>query len=70
MNKECPVCNKDFMVDRLPYPTLCTRCKLRYAERWWNALREIAECPDSDSVENCHDLMYDIACASLVHVRE
>lgn len=25
------------------------------------ALRKIADCPDSNSVENCHDLMHDIA---------
>lgn len=34
-----------------------------------DALEEIAECPEPNSVEDCHDTMYDIAKAALANCK-
>jgi hypothetical protein len=65
----CIVCGTDFHVDRLPYPEICPCCCQKYAAKWRRALMEIASCPEPNSVEDCHDKMFDIACAALVSAR-
>lgn len=63
---DCEVCQKPFMVDRLPYPHVCPRCRMEYGEKWWHALTRIASCPDGNSIENCHNLMSDIAIEGMI----